>query len=111
MAMTMSATCSSSSRTEIVNKRQARKEAEAEKYTIGELRALATAARDRGGMSSVNPAFTLQQTCDIYLAALKDRADVERPKAWRPNPYSRTGGMVHTRDVLSITNILRDCAP
>tara|TARA_Y100000310_G_scaffold325962_1_gene390231 strand:- start:373 stop:654 length:282 start_codon:yes stop_codon:yes gene_type:complete len=93
-----------------MNKRTARQKATEGGITIGGLRAMILKARDRGGMSRVNPAFTLDQTLDIYERAIEGRADDEEPRTLRPDPYSRSGRMKPTGDVLLITNILRDAA-
>lgn len=94
-----------------MNKVAAKKMAEAETVSIGDLRNMITATRDRVGFSNVNPSLTLDVVCDIYWKALEGRSDDEVPKAWRPDIYSRRLGAVKpSRDVLIVTNILRDCA-
>ena len=93
-----------------MNKQAARKQALAGAVSIGELRAAINDAITSGRrISRVNPQFTLIEACRIYTAALEGRDDAEVPAALRPDPYSRSGAMKPTRDVLLITNILRDC--
>lgn len=93
-----------------MNKRDANKQALENTRTVADLRAMVANARGRGGMSKVNPQFTLEQTCDIYAAALKDRKDDEVPAGMRRDVYSRTERMKPSRDSLMISNILRDCS-
>lgn len=94
-----------------MNRAAAKKKAQEETLTIGELRQMISAARLKGGMSKVNPAFTIDSVCDIYDGALEGRLDDELPKAWRRDIYSRHADAVKpSRDVLIVTNILRDCA-
>lgn len=93
-----------------MNKQAAKKLAESEKTSIGDLRVMIASAATRGGMSRVNPAFSMDQVCEIYAGALAGRDDAEIPKAWRVDPYSAAGAMKPSRDVLIVTNILRDCA-
>jgi len=76
--------------------------------SFGELRNLIRASRGRGGMSRVNPAFTLEQALDIYERAIADRVDGETPPGLRHDVY-RPGRMRRTRDGLIVQNILRDC--
>ena len=78
--------------------------------SIGELRDFIKSARGQGVMSNVNPAFPLEDTLDIYERAIAGREDNEVPKAWRNDPYSLSGRMKPTADVLLITNVLRDTA-
>lgn len=92
-----------------MGKQAAKKLAESETLSIGDLRRMIAKAKGSAALSSVNPQFTLDQTCDIYEAALQGRDDAEIPKAWRSDPYSATGAFKPTRDVLIITNICRDC--
>lgn len=94
-----------------MNKRKARATAEAGTTSIGELRAMIQAARGRGGMSQVNPAFPLERVLDIYERAIAGRDAAEKPAGLARDPYSRVGRMKPTRDCLTVTNILRDCAP
>ncbi len=93
-----------------MNKRKAREKALEGTLSIGDLRTMIADARGRGGMSHVNPAFELEDTLNIYDAAIKNRSDDEVPAAWRTDPYSRSGRMKPTGDVLLITNVLRDTA-
>lgn len=91
-----------------MNKRAARQKAMEGGISIGELREMIASARGRGGMSRVNPVFELERTLDIFDAAMRDRDAAEIPTTMRRDPYSRTGRLKPTRDVLLITNILRD---
>jgi hypothetical protein len=93
-----------------MDKRKARKLAESEAFSIGDLRKLIEARSSATGPSRVNPSLTAKHATDIFAAALAGRDDAEIPKAWRTDPYSRTGAMKHTRDALTITNILWECA-
>ena len=77
--------------------------------SFGELRNLIRSSRGRGGMSRVNPAFTLEQVLDIYERAIANRPDGEVPPGFRDD-YRRPGRMRRTRDSLIVQNILRDCA-
>lgn len=92
-----------------ISKLRAKKMAESETITIGQLRQMICARRGSGGMSAVNPAIPLDRVLDIYLGALEGRPEDEIPKAWRPDPYGRSGKMRATSDQLKVTNILRDC--
>lgn len=93
-----------------MNKRDAKKRAEAGTTSIGELRAMIAAARAGGGipMSRVNPAIPLARALDIYEAALTGRDAAEKPAGLKSDPY-RPRRMKPTRDSLIVTNILRDC--
>ena len=90
-----------------MNKRAAKARALEGTLSIGDLR---TMIRETSavGHSTVNPAITLEKALEIYLAAIKERKDSEVPKVWKLDVYS--GREKPTRDVLLITNILRDCA-
>lgn len=92
-----------------MDKRKAKKLAETGTLSIGELRKIIAARSGVVGMSRVNPGFTIKQVTDIFAAALAGRDDAETPIAWRSDPYRRSGAMKHTRDVLTITNILWEC--
>lgn len=93
-----------------MDKRAARKLAESETLSIGDLRKMITARRGALGMSRVNKSLTVEQAVDIFEGSIAGRDDAEVPKAWKLDPYSRHGAMKHTRDVLLITNILWECA-
>jgi hypothetical protein len=93
-----------------MNRREAKARSQASEISIGDLRHLIANARGRGGMSRVNPTFTLERACEIYSRALEGRDDAEVPKGLKPDVYSAKGRMVPTRDSLTIQNILRDCA-
>ncbi len=94
-----------------MNRNEAKKAAVTNTRSIGDLRALIekTMAADTGRMSRVNPMFTLEQACGIYMRALADRDAAEVPEGEKPDPYSMTGRMRRTGDSLTIQNILRDC--
>jgi hypothetical protein len=95
-----------------MGKKAARELACRETLSVGALRAMVSRARLLGGPSAVNPQFTLAETCGIYERALQGRADDERPKATRPDFYSRQAGATKSScDLLIVTNILRDCGP
>lgn len=91
-----------------MNRRAANTKSRASEICIGELRGMIAEARRRGGMSRVNPMFTMEQACDIYAAAIKDRPDDEVPAGMVRDVYR--DGMKPSRDSLIIRNILRDCA-
>jgi hypothetical protein len=94
-----------------MNKQQAKAKMLEEQLSIGDLRRMIAEARTKGGMSKVNPAFSIDEVCDIYESALEGRDAAEVPKAWRPDVYSRHANAVKpSRDSLQVTNILRDCA-
>ena len=94
-----------------MNKIAAKKAAQEEKFSVGQLRKMISERAGKGGASQVNPAIPIGRACEIYTAALEGRADDEMPRAWRRDPYSRRGDTVKpTRDVLLVTNILRDCS-
>jgi hypothetical protein len=94
-----------------MNRKAAQDRAREEKLSVGDLRQMIMSARFRGGMSKVNPAFSTDEVCDIYEAALAGRDDAEILKAWRPDIHSRhAGAQKPSRDFLQVTNILRDCA-
>jgi hypothetical protein len=90
-----------------MNKQTAKKMAQSNELSVGDLRKMIAAARPRGGMSRVNPQFTLEQTCDIFEKALAGREDGEIPKGMRYDPYKNRE--MPSRDSLMINNILRDC--
>jgi hypothetical protein len=91
-----------------MNKKLAKEKSIAGEISVGELRKMIATARPRGGMSRVNPQFTLEQTCDIFEKALTGRDDTEIPSGMRLDTYRQQ--MVPSRDSLIIRNILRDCA-
>lgn len=91
-----------------MNKLAAKQISQSGEISIGELRRMISEARPRGGMSKVNPQFTLEQTCDIFEQALAGRDDAEIPKGMRYDPYKNRE--VPSRDSLIIRNILRDCS-
>jgi hypothetical protein len=91
-----------------MNKRAARTKSLSGQISIGELRKMIADAKTRGGMSTVNPQFTIEQTCTVFEKALAGRDDSEIPKALAYDAYRRRN--VQTRDSLTIYNILRDCA-
>lgn len=93
-----------------MNKRAARKLAESETLSIGDLRKMIAARRNVVGISRVNPLLTIEEAADIFEGSIAGREDTEVPKAWKPDPYSKTYALKHTRDVLLITNILWECA-
>lgn len=94
-----------------MNRSAAQLKARTETLTIGDLRKTIASARARGGMSKVNPAFSLDEVCDIYEAAIAGRAETEIPKAWKADIYSRhPGAQKPSKDFLIVVNILRDCA-
>lgn len=90
-----------------MNKKLAKEKSVAGQISVGELRQMIAAARHRGGLSRVNPQFTLEQTCDIFERALAGRDDGEIPKGTRYDPYKNRE--MASRDSLTICNILRDC--
>lgn len=91
-----------------MNKATANTKSRESKISIGELRIMIEKARERGGLSSVNPMFTMEQVCGIYLAALADRDPAEVPAGMKFDAYKRRD--VPSKDSLIIRNILRDCA-
>ncbi len=94
-----------------MGKQAARKLVESETLSISDFRAMIASARGTGRMSTLNPQFTLDQTCDIFERALEGRDGAEVPKALRPDPYSPSGRLKPTRDALTMSNICRDCGP
>lgn len=91
-----------------MNKRLAGEKSVQGRLSVGELREMIKSARALGGMSQVNPAFTMAQVCDIYEGALQDRSGSEIPKGTHYDVYKRRD--VPSKDSLIIRNILRDCA-
>ena len=91
-----------------MNKKKAREEAMSGVISIGQLREMISAARGRGGMSSVNNGIPLDRALDIYDRALEGRPGEEIPKVLMRDPYGRDDSMKPTGDVLLIINILRD---
>lgn len=89
-----------------MNKRDATTKSLSGEISIGELRELIKAARQRGGMSRVNPALSLERACDIYEDAIAGRDATEVPLGLRQDLCGRT---IPTKDSLIIRNILRDC--
>lgn len=93
-----------------MNRKIAKAKSLASETSIGDLRKMIEGARRPGLRSRVNQAFTMEQVCDIYLAALAGRDDAEIPAGLRDDPYSSVGRKRPTGDSLIIMNILRDCA-
>lgn len=91
-----------------MNKRDAKIKSMAGELSIGELRDMIAKRREAGGMSKVNPIFTIERVCDIYAGALAGRDGAEKPKGTRIDVY--TNREKPTGDSLTIRNILRDCA-
>jgi hypothetical protein len=91
-----------------MNKRMASEKSTQSRLSIGELRQMIAAARDRGGLSRVNAQIYLAQACDIYEGALAGRPDDEVPAGMKYDVYKRHD--VPSMDSLIIRNILRDCA-
>ena len=81
-----------------MNKRTARKQAYDNSMSVADLMALIDAARGRQVLSSVNPLIPHEKALDIYARALALR-----------DPSDVLDGN-RSRDVLILTNILRDCA-
>lgn len=92
-----------------MGKRAAKERADAGGISIGQLRAMISEARGRGGPCRINPNLSHEQACDIFERALEGRPDDEVPKTLAPDVY-RAGRMRATRDHLTISNILRVCA-
>lgn len=82
-----------------MNKREARRRALYDVFTVGQLRSLIASARESkalSGPSSVNKSITKEQALDIFDAALGGYED---------------GHVMEARiDVLTITNILREAS-
>jgi hypothetical protein len=91
-----------------MNKKMANAKSIEGKLSIGQLREMIESARAMGGMSQVNPAFTMAQVCDIYKRAIQDRSVEEIPSGVHYDVYKRRN--VPSKDSLIIRNILRDCA-
>lgn len=93
-----------------MNKTKAKELSRSGTLTVGELRAMISNVKDRGGMSRLNDAVPFSRACEAYEGALAGRSDDEKPVGMRTDPYSRVGALKPTRDALIIQNILRDCA-
>lgn len=91
-----------------MNKREAGLMSKSGEITIAELRRMIAIGRERGGMSRVNPQFTMEQVCDIYERSLAGREASEAPPGLKQDVF--TLKMKASRDSLIIRNILRDCA-
>ncbi|MCH8135852.1 MAG: hypothetical protein IIB77_07735 [Proteobacteria bacterium] len=91
-----------------MNKRQAKKEAFENDRSIGELRSLINAARQRTGVSRLNKALTVEQCLDILERALDGRDNAEVPKGSTYNIYRYRQGL--SKDGILVHNILRECA-
>jgi len=92
-----------------MNKRAATKYIDENKVTLGELRGMIKTARGRGGMSSVNKQFTLEQTLDIFDATMKDD---ERGDDIVVVPWVYSGRLqrdIRSKSFLCAVNIIRDC--
>lgn len=92
-----------------MNKRDAKKLAEAGTLTVRELRDMIAAARGKREMSRVNRMIGHGLALNIYDAALAHRDPDEKMGGMRADPYS--GRLKPTRSSLTVRNILMDCAP
>jgi len=90
-----------------MNKKLAYEKSLEGKLSVGELRSMINEARPRGGMSRVNPVFTLAQVCDIYERALESRPTDKVLPGMIYDAYKQRD--VASGDSLTIRNILRDC--
>ena len=93
-----------------MNKSEARKQALANKRTIGELLALvdARATAADGKMSRVNRQILLARACEIYAGALAGRPTESVPTGIHTDVYRNRDRI--SGDGMIIQNILRDCA-
>ena len=98
-----------------MNKREAKRIAEAGVITVGELRHMIKLREGDGGMSKVNPQFPLERVLEIYGAALDSYctsngwiAETKPPGMVRDHFRNRD---VPSKFSLTARNILRDCAP
>lgn len=80
---------------------------ESSTLTFGDLKSAIRKAREVNGFSVVNPQFTLEQACDIYERAIKDRPDDEVIRPFRRDIYRDRD--VRTKDSMIAQNIVRDC--
>ncbi|MBK8246164.1 MAG: hypothetical protein IPK85_01975 [Gemmatimonadetes bacterium] len=90
-----------------MSKRSARASAMTGQWTVGMLRSAIERARGAHVMSVVNPTIPHGKALDIYMAALADLDDAERPVPMVPDVYTgrnRPSGMA-----LTMINILQDC--
>lgn len=91
-----------------MNKREARQLAESGTLTAGWLLGLVAASRGKRAMSRVNPSIPFERVLDIYRDALTLRAPEQIVGGLKTDPYS--GRLKPTRDCLTATNVLVDCA-
>lgn len=91
-----------------MNKRDARERSTQGTLSIADLRGLIAAKRGAGGMSKLNPQFTLEQALDVLERGIAARDAAEVPPGLRYDIYKERN--VPSRDALIIQNILRECA-
>jgi hypothetical protein len=92
----------------VMDKQLAKSKSIEGKLSIADLRGMISERRKTGGMSRVNPMFTIEQVCDIYEGAIAGRDGTETPAGMKYDGYKRHD--VPSKDSLIIKNILRDCA-
>lgn len=90
-----------------MNKTAAKKYLENNKITYGDLKELIHNTRGRGGMSRVNPQFTLEQVLDILERAFKDKNDDTIIEVFKYSPVKNK--MVKTASALGAINVIREC--
>ena len=93
-----------------MNKKAARTKALSGDVSIKYLREIIKERRTKNieGYSAVNKNLPMYIVLEIYERAISDRADEERPNPYRYDCYKDRE--VVSKDVLLMTNILRDCA-
>lgn len=91
----------------MMNKRKAKEQAQNNTRSIGELLQLVKNKRGKGGMSKLNPAFTLEEILDIFEKPWENKDPNEIPKGMK---YSaRKGYEIMSLDGIGIWNLLREC--
>lgn len=91
-----------------MGKQKAQALAREEKLTWEQLLAIVNAGPSDDEACSINPSLTVGYCRALYRTIIADRLSEEKPKAWRPDVYSRRPGAVKpSKDFIIVTNILR----
>lgn len=90
-----------------MNKSAAKKYLENNKITYGDLKKAVSDKRGSGGMSKVNPQFTLEQVLDIFDGAYKDKNDDDVVEVFVYSP--RKDRLVMSSSALGAKNVIREC--
>lgn len=90
-----------------MNKTAAKKYLENNEVTYGDLKRAIADKRGHGGMSKVNPQFSLEQVLDIFDGAYKDKNDEDVVVVSVYSP--RKDRMVMSSSALGAKNVIREC--